>query len=194
MQRKIKVILVATLIVIATVFSLMLSACGEGGTRGLQYTLSDDGTYYVVTGIEKQDIEKLVIPAEYKGIPVKAIGSKAFERCYNLESITIPSSVTTIGDRAFSRCSSLSTIVIPEGVTTIGTLAFSNCGELDSVSLPSSLTTLQGAPFFESYTLQNIDFNGTTAQWDSIEKVDNWHTSMSVALTVTCTDGVIETD
>ena len=65
--------------------------------------------------------------------PVLAsIGSRAFEECRNLESITIPGltvdgtyyGVTAIGDRAFKGCSSLVELTVPDGVESIGDEAF----------------------------------------------------------------------
>jgi hypothetical protein len=57
---------------------------------------------------------------------VTAIGDNAFNRCFNLTSITIPNSVTSIGDKAFYSCSRLNTIIIPVSVTYIGFEAFNN--------------------------------------------------------------------
>ena len=57
--------------------------------------------------------------------PVTEIGSRAFDECSRLETITLPSGVTSIGDSAFSGCNSLASISIPSGVTSIGDSAFS---------------------------------------------------------------------
>ncbi len=79
----------------------------------------------------------------------------------------IPNSVTNIGERAFCDCSSLTSITIPEGVTRIGDSAFS---------------------YFRSLT--NITYNGTQAQWNSINKNIYWRFCSEIK-TITCTDGVI---
>ncbi|HBN04379.1 MAG TPA: hypothetical protein DD434_01130, partial [Bacteroidales bacterium] len=55
---------------------------------------------------------------------VSSIDENAFESCYNLISVKIPSSVVIIGARAFFDCTELSTIDIPSSVTTIGMGAF----------------------------------------------------------------------
>ena len=51
------------------------------------------------------------IPDRINGLPVTAIGARAFERT-SLTSVTIPNSVTSIGAYAFAACSSLTTIMV----------------------------------------------------------------------------------
>ena len=70
------------------------------------------------------------------------ISDDAFNGCYKLASVTIPSNVTSIGWNAFRACSALSIMILPEGVTTIGNYAFRNCSGLIMVSLPSTVTAI----------------------------------------------------
>ena len=56
-----------------------------------------------------------------------SIGTYAFQYCYSLQSVTIPSGVTSIGAYAFQNCNSLQSVTIPSGVTSIGAYAFQNC-------------------------------------------------------------------
>ncbi len=51
----------------------------------------------------------------------------------NLESVTIPNSVTSIGESAFYNCSGLTSVTIPNSVTSIGKSAFYNCSGLKKV-------------------------------------------------------------
>ena len=66
------------------------------------------------------------------------IEENAFNDCYNITSVTIPTSVTSIGASAFSGCSSLTSITIPNSVTSIGFSAFEGCSSLTSIALPFS--------------------------------------------------------
>ena len=77
---------------------------------------------------------------------VTSIGKQAFDanpdgsyydECVNLQSINIPSSVTSIGNSAFWRCTSLHSINIPSGVTSIGKDAFYKCGNMESITFNS---------------------------------------------------------
>ena len=72
-------------------FVATLSACDEKPVSdgSLKYELNSDGTAYTVTGVEKEE-ESFVIPAEYEGKPVTAIGDGAFWCCTPLKNVTVP--------------------------------------------------------------------------------------------------------
>ena len=75
------------------------------------------------------------------------LGDACFSGCYNLTSITIPSSVTKLGDLCFYECKSLTSITIPSSVTSLGDLCFGTCAKLTSITIPSSVTKLGEACF-----------------------------------------------
>ena len=77
---------------------------------------------------------------KYTLLDPTSIGAYAFDGCYGLASITIPSNVTSIGDFAFYDCTSLTSITIPNSVTSIGYDAFSRCSGLTSISVESGNT------------------------------------------------------
>lgn len=56
-----------------------------------------------------------VIPSQINGLTVTAIGDFAFSNC-EISSVTIPETVTTIGAGAFEHCYGLSEITIPSSV------------------------------------------------------------------------------
>lgn len=80
----------------------------------------------------------LTIPSEINGKQVDSIAFDAFADSENLESVTIPDTVTYIESVAFPGCISLTSISIPETVTGIGDYAFLNCPLLKSVTIPAS--------------------------------------------------------
>lgn len=82
-------------------------------STGLEYTLSDNGKYYMVSGIGTCTDVDIVIPSTYDGKPVKEIETSAFSGASNINSVIIPNSVTTIGFGAFSGCSGLTSMTIP---------------------------------------------------------------------------------
>ena len=59
--------------------------------------------------------------------------TSAFDGCSGLQSVTIPSSVTSIGSWAFYNCRSLQSVTIPENLTLIYGYAFGRCENLKTV-------------------------------------------------------------
>ena len=87
---------------------------------------------------------------------VRAIGPRAFARCSQLTSLSLPSTLESIGEECFSDCVSLTgTINVPEGVRAIGPQAFARCSQLTSVSLPSTLESIGEECFYDCVSLTN---------------------------------------
>jgi hypothetical protein len=96
------------------------------------------------------------IPSSINGLPVTAIGDKAFWRCKGLASVTMPNSVTSIGNDAFRSCDSLTNVTIGKSVTSIGRNAFSSCHSLTSVTIPHSVATIGDEAFKQCNRMTNI--------------------------------------
>ena len=84
------------------------------------------------------------------------LGDCAFYGCKRLNSLTIPTSVTSIGKEAFSGCSGLNSLTIPSSVTSIGYYAFSGCSGLTSLTIPSSVTEIGCSAFKDCSGLTSI--------------------------------------
>lgn len=123
--------------------------------NGIYLSSGDEG--YVVIGYE-DGISSLVIPESIDGVPVVAIGERAFRECSTLKGdvvlpksivaiekeafmnadglngrIYFPQSLKVISDRAFYGCQSLQgDLIIPDSVETIGDEAFSYCTGIGS--------------------------------------------------------------
>ena len=140
----------------------------------VQVTSSTDGTKYAGTVIIPSAVEY-----NNKTYTVTGIDVGAFKNCNELNSVTIPESVTSIysdafngcsaltsvnmtnglkkiWDRAFVDCSNLTSITIPEGVTSIGENAFSDCVRLASIEIAASVTTIGVKAFYGCSSLTNI--------------------------------------
>ena len=81
----------------------------QTSTKGVRYEQLEDGSY-MVSGY-KGDSAEVVIASAWRGQPVTAIGSYAFNDCSGLTSVTIGNSVTSIGSDAFYGCDKLVEVI-----------------------------------------------------------------------------------
>lgn len=179
MTKKISLLLA---IILAFCSCVALSSCGEPPedpngydieSYVFDFHISDDGTYYIVTGYGINTETETIIPDEHEGKPVKAIKEEAFGRdpqkvrievmtisknietigassfyeCTNLRTLNFNKGLKSIGHGAFAKCSALTQVILPEGLESIDDLAFRECTNLESVALPSTLKHL-GANVF----------------------------------------------
>ena len=121
---------------------------------------------------------------------VTTIGYDAFCCCENLKTITIPNSVKSIDSYAFNYCTSLTSITIPTGVSEIHNYAFQYCFGLRNITIPNSVSIIGFYAFSGCLNLTSIVFEGTIANWNSIQKPPNWNLYVP-ATEVICSDGVI---
>ena len=124
--------------------------CGENAF----YTLDSEGNM-VISGegtieIDEEVVSKEDIKSVFINSGITGIGDYAFNRCVNLESVTIPESVEIIEINAFSNCNSLKSIIIPEGVKTIDADAFNGCSSLASITISSTVTEIGQDAFYET--------------------------------------------
>ena len=102
----------------------------------------------------------IVIPSKitYEGneYVVNKISEYAFQYCYDLNSVEIPSTIDSIGEKAFANCFGLKSIVIPNGVKNIGTAAFYYCENLESITIPESVNTIEKSAFSSCKNVKSI--------------------------------------
>lgn len=123
-------------------------------TKGLNYTLSNDGTYYIVTGLGDVADKVIVVPDTYNGLPVKEIGDEAFF-CGKFTKIVLPDSIVSIGKSAFS-ASNVQSVRLPNNLEYLGEGAFDRCEFLKSINLPGSLKTINDGTFYMCFELEKI--------------------------------------
>ncbi|MGN0516091.1 leucine-rich repeat domain-containing protein, partial [Eubacterium sp.] len=95
---------------------------------------------------------------------VETIGRAAFAYCYNLKSITIPSTVKAIEDYAFFYCYNVTNLEIADGVDSIGKQAFSYFTNINEINLPKSITQIGDIAFNRTFNLTaiNVDPQNTS--------------------------------
>ena len=178
--------------------------CGmeKGATEGLQYTLSDDSTYYEVSYSFK-DAYDIVIPSTYKGLPVKKIKSidrkitsiiipegiteidkTAFFLCTNLKSINIPDSVTSIGEGAFMDCRNLESVRLPNGLSVMAENLFCYCYSIKSIIIPKTVKTVEEYALYGCDDITHVFYEGSIEEWQDVYIAEKNYPLTNTAVTV----------
>ena len=166
MKRRSIILLMVMLWLATVVFAFV--ACNDTDkelvvTDGLQYTLSNNGMYYSISGYSGTESD-VIIGKTYNSKPVQEISSSAFKNNTEITSIKIPDSVTSIGEVAFWNCSSLTSITIPDSVTSIGEGVFADCSSLTSVTIGNSVTSIGEGVFENCSSLTSVTIgNGVSS-------------------------------
>ncbi len=139
-------------------------------SKGLAYTLSEDGNSYIVSGIGTCTDTDIIIPSTNEGKPVTSIVTDAFRDNTTIKTVVIPDSVTTLGNSIFYGCTSLERVEIGAGITSLADYSymFSNCTSLNKLVFSKNLTYIGSMTF--SYTgwgkVYAIYFKGTKDEWN----------------------------
>lgn len=106
-------------------------------------------------------VESIVIPSS-----ITSINQYAFYNCTSLTAVTLPDEVTSIGDYAFANCANLSTVNLSNNsqLESIGASAFAGCASLTSIAVPAGVASGGNSPYaFRSSTMGVIIPDGVTA-------------------------------
>ncbi|MCM1187441.1 MAG: leucine-rich repeat domain-containing protein [Lachnoclostridium sp.] len=85
--------------------------------------------YEKYTGQEKE----VRLPETAEGLPLSAIGAKAFLSCKSVERLVLPSTLETVGDWAFAHMKNLREVVLPAKEITFGKKVFLGCEKLQRI-------------------------------------------------------------
>ena len=137
------------------------------------------------------DIE---IPTELDHHPVTGLGEYSFSGTYSpdhqtnhnlisfcnqIQSVTIPESVTSIGKSAFEHCSKLDSLTIKGVATSIGAYAFASCTSLTSLSLVGSFQTI-GDFAFVNCGMTSLTIDATITSIEKYAFSSRFLTSLSL--------------
>ncbi len=136
----------------------------------------DNNAFYYVYSIKQVDITSLAAWCQMEECGI-IFGNYSTSKKYNLylngelvTNLTIPKGVTKIGDSVFQGVQSITEVTIPKSVTTIDYSAFTGC-----------------------INLTKINFEGTKAEWNRIEKLSGYLSwdDYTGEYIIYCTDGRI---
>ena len=128
---------------------------------------------------------------------VTSIDESAFENCTRLASIDVEKDNSYYSSQdgvlfnkdkteliQYPAGNKRTTYDIPNSVKSIGSSAFENCTSLASVTIPNSVTSIGSSAFSGCSNLKSVNYNGTKAQWKSINGYSN------IPIAIICTDGI----
>lgn len=147
-----------------------------------------DGSYYSVFDKVLFELESVYVNAEceeinscafrnctklktvsFAGDKITKIGQYAFVDCEKLESMTLPTSVTTIDTRAFYR-SGIKYLTGTDKVTSVGDIAFMN-SQLVEIELTNA-TYIGSSAFAGCYKLKKVVLGGSSVVNTNVESLD----------------------
>ena len=98
---------------------------------------------------------------------ITTVGKDAFERCLNLETVSLPTTLTSIGNGAFmpadeypSAAGKLNSITIPDAVTTLGGAVFWGAA-LTSLTVPHNVATVGRYVCRDCTRLTSVRYEGS---------------------------------
>ncbi len=110
------------------------------------------------------NLDTLTIPSN-----VTSIGELAFAGS-TLKGIVLPEGLTEIKEYAFAWCNDLATVAMPSSVVSIGRMAFNDCYLLTEILLPEGLESLGRGVFDGCSALTNVYYEGSMEDWASVSK------------------------
>lgn len=131
--------------------------------QGVTYVLNNDKTATVV----KYTGDAAEITLSVEGYTVTKIADNVFENNEKLKRVILLDGMLEIGYRAFYD-SDIESITIPNSVTTIGAQAFANCQKLSNAKLPANLTSLGYEAFYCCESLTEINIPKGLAKLESM--------------------------
>ena len=137
---------------------------------GITKTVSEDGSVVtlgsvVENGLVRRGVagteENTTITKAIVGDGITTLYDRTFRRFYALETVELPSTLTTIGaagSGVFQSCTSLKNITIPESVTVIGKGTFQECSSLESINIPAGVTRIE-SDALRATGLKSVEFH-----------------------------------
>ena len=150
--------------------------------------------------VSAEDTTSLIIPADYKGVPLYGIAEDGFSGLSGYEYIYLPDSIVDIKNGAFRNCTA-STIVMGSKVETIGAGAFAGCTQLSDIILSERLTSIGNNSFEGCVSLNELTVGKNVASvgeeafknCSSLEQIyfENPYVSISENAFEGCSDSLV---
>ncbi len=124
---------------------------------GAYVTTMEDSAFFGNKEITSVDFSKANL--------LKTVGSSVFYNCTSLETVYIPTSVSSLGTSTFQNCKSLKNITLNAMISSIPAQTFYNCDSLATFDIPSRITSI------ESFAFANCDTLGTVTIMSNVTSI-----------------------
>ena len=98
------------------------------------------------------NLETVSLPSSVSEIAANAF----YNCCYHLETINLPNTLYLLGEGTFQWCQKLKSIVLPDRITQIPDDLFYHCDALEQVTLPKEATQIGASAFSECENLRTV--------------------------------------
>ena len=106
----------------------------EKATKGLELRDYFVDTYHGTAS-------NVIVPSWWNGYTITTIARQSFAKT-DVETVTLPGTITLIDERAFNYCEHLTTINLPSSITRIAGAAFEGCTSLENASFNEGLVEI----------------------------------------------------
>lgn len=161
--KKALIILIVCVVLVVVIGIISAVAATRTDEDRLEYELSGDGTYYIVTKVKNTYRggvfckDTLTVPSTHDGLPVKEIKKLITQ---DTKEIIISEGITLISDSAFydpDGNETLEKVVLPESLTTISLNSFKSCFALRDINIPINVNSIGEGVFMNCESLTNVD-------------------------------------
>ena len=121
---------------------------------------ADTGVLYGYAG----SAPRIIIPETIGGVPVTAVGERAFRYSEYLVEVQLPDGITEIGKQAFRGAKRLARLASPDSLTVIGEGAFMYAWARETFDWPRCLETIEGDAFYDSGLNGTAELPGTVTR------------------------------
>lgn len=161
-RKKIKrIIYTFSAIIISIILGLSGISIYNKYNNELIYTLNSTKTGYIITSANSYNDKNLTIPAMHNNLPVVEIGDNAFKN-KDIESVSIPSTITKIGNSAFANCSKLVSIYLRQSIVS----------QESNNEVYSFISPLNNYIVKKEYKPSELQYNSVTKQWEIHNAID----------------------
>lgn len=146
------------------------------------------------------ELKRVDLPAS-----INSIGAGAFSSCGKLETVYYDSALKNwcnivfggefanpmqSGADVYIGNEAVVELTVSDGITKIDGYAFAGCDSLQSVTIGVDVAEINSCAFAGCNNLSVVHYEGTTQQWSSVKKTDDWLTDTLVDAII-CDDGTV---